>query len=120
MVPRGRLSGTLLFSALIVGWAASVPLPREGDHRGDERVLVGAPPPPPKVEIVPPAPGQSSAEVWLSGEWSWRDDRWEWSPGRWVTPPKGATYAPPVVIFLDDKQIAWIPGTWHGWEGRRD
>lgn len=92
---------------------ASVPLPRQGGHDGDERILVPSPPPVPKAEIVPlvahPAPG----EVWVSGQWLWRGRRWEWEPGTWETPSPGATYAPPVILYLDEKQIAWLPGKWH-------
>ena len=120
MVPRRDLTGWIAiasFGAWISGCAASVPLPREGDHEGDERVLVGSPPPLPKVEIVPPAPEKERGEVWLSGAWTWRDERWEWEKGRWVAPPSGASFAPPVVIYLDNKQIAWIPGAWRGWPG---
>lgn len=122
MVPRRDVAQRIAIAGIVTmigGCAASVPLPREGDHEGDPRVIVGSPPPPPKVEIVPPAPGKARGEVWQSGAWTWRDERWEWEKGQWVTPPPGATFAPPVVIYLDDKRIAWIPGAWRGWPASR-
>ncbi len=103
----------LSMTAVITGCAASVPLPRDGDHAGDEPILVPSPPPVPKVEIVPQVAHPQPRAVWVSGQWLWRGRRWEWEPGTWVTPSRGDTYAPPAIVFLDDKQIAWLPGKWH-------
>ena len=48
------------------------------------------PPPPARVESVPPRP--STKATWIDGEWTWRGKRWLWVRGRWVEPPKGAVF----------------------------
>jgi hypothetical protein len=111
-----RLLTPATIAAIVMGLTAcgaSVPLPKQGDHDGDERVLVPSPPPVPKAEIVPRGEHPSADEVWVSGQWLWSGRRWEWEPGTWQTPPPGATYAPPAVLYLDKKQIEWLPGRWH-------
>jgi len=44
-------------------------------------VMPGAPPP--RVEIIPVAPGRNY--VWVPGRWNWRQERREhvWIPGFW-------------------------------------
>ncbi len=94
------------------GCGASVPLPREGNHAGDPPVIVPEPPPPPRIEVVPTAPEGMRDAVWISGQWAWEGRRWAWREGRWETQEKGATYAPPRIVYLADRQIGWFAGKW--------
>jgi len=75
-------------------------------------VIVGEPPPPPKVEVVPPAPDGMRDTVWVSGQWQWSGRRWEWREGRWELQAEGATYAAPRIVYLSDRTIGWFPGRW--------
>lgn len=103
----------LAASALpLAACAASVPLPKEGDHTGDPRVYVPYPPPPPQVEILPPMPEQKGV-VWVDGQWMWRGRRWEWQRGGWVVPLPGATYAWPAIEYGPELRVGWIAGAWH-------
>ncbi|MCG5072694.1 hypothetical protein L5014_04840 [Paraburkholderia sp. RG36] len=38
--------------------------------------------PPPRVEVVPPAP--SPGYQWVKGHYSWEGDHWGWIPGHWA------------------------------------
>ena len=64
-------------------------------------VYVPDPPPAPKDEIKPPAPGPKA--VWVEGNWKWSGGHYVWVPGHWVKNPKGN----------------WVEGHWdkrpHGW-----
>lgn len=91
--------------------AGSAKLPPVATHAGETPVLVPYPPPPQKVEILPPRPAAAGA-VWIDGEWQFVSGRWEWRQGRWEVPPEGATYAPPVIDYLSGEQIAWYPSRW--------
>jgi hypothetical protein len=43
-------------------------------------------PPPPLVEVQPPAP--SSASVWIDGYWNWDNRQYKWQAGRYSRPPE--------------------------------
>jgi len=112
----GRIVATVLALALapaVASCGSSLPLPEMGDHTGDEPVIVPYPPPPPLVELVPDQPANQPDAVWVDGEWLWRGRRLEWQKPRWEVAPKGATFAPPAIVYLADKQIAWFVGRWH-------
>jgi hypothetical protein len=44
--------------------------------------VVYGPPPPPRVEYVPVAPGP--AYVWMPGYWSWHGRGYGWRGGHWA------------------------------------
>jgi hypothetical protein len=76
-------------------------------------VLAPNPPPEPRVEVRPPAPGPSV--VWVGGNWRWStpEKNFVWVPGKYVEPPRA--------------RAAWVPGRWmqrpDGWvfeDGRWD
>ncbi len=52
-------------------------------------------PPPPRVEVVPAAPG--AGHVWIAGHWAWRGGQYVWLPGRHVIARAGRV---------------WVPGHW--------
>jgi hypothetical protein len=73
------------------------------------------PPPPARVESVPPRPKPDA--VWIDGEWTWRRGRWAWMPGRWVEPAPGQTYSLWVVVRGSDGRLWQAPGTWRDAQG---
>ena len=101
------------FALAIASCGPWVPLPEHGSHDGDEPVFVPEAPPPPQVQIIPARPEEPDTIVWVDGQWIWRGRRWEWEPGKWEVPQPGATYAPPKIVYLADKRIAWFAGRWH-------
>lgn len=40
------------------------------------------PAPPPRVEVVPPAP--QPGYHWVKGHYRWEGNHWEWIPGHWA------------------------------------
>ncbi len=78
-------------------------------------VEVVSPPPPGRVEIVPPRPIRPA--VWIDGEWSWRRRRWAWLPGRWVQTPADAKFSPWVFVRGVDGRFWYAPGGWHDKKG---
>ena len=103
------LAATLPVSAC----SHSLPVPATGPHTGDEPVIVPYPPPPARVEVVPPAPPALKGSVWVDGEWQWKGRRWVWQPGQWELPYAGSYYAPATTIRLADGSLAYFPGNWH-------
>jgi hypothetical protein len=76
---------------------------------------VGYPPPPARVEFVPPRPAPGA--VWIDGEWAWQGRRWAWRIGRWVEPPPGARYSPWTVVRGDDGSTYYAAGAWRDARG---
>ena len=73
--------------------AASMPAGCEADVYDDGGVVeVDAEPPPPQVEVVPPAPYYGA--VWIGGRWVWRGRSHVWVAGRYVRPRVGYVYEP--------------------------
>lgn len=60
-------------------------------------------PPPPRVEVIPPAPRPALA--WRAGHWRWEGRDFVWVPGEWIERPH--------------REARWIPGHWverpRGW-----
>ena len=78
-------------------------------------VEVLAPPPPGRVEVIPPRPKGASA--WVDGEWTWRRRRWSWTAGRWVARPAGALFSPWVFERGPDGRFWYAPGVWRNAKG---
>lgn len=80
-----------LFAMLTLACGSKhVEAPR-GAHPPNDAVPVPFPPPPAKLEEVPPQPNASC--VWSDGYWEFTD-RWEWLPGEWVIPQAHCRLAP--------------------------
>jgi hypothetical protein len=112
------LAVILLAAGLLVGYAcgSSIPTPTTRRHpTGTNYVEIPYPPPPARVEIIPPKPQEGA--VWVDGEWSWQGKSWVWEPGGWVLPPDGF-FAPWEVLRLDNGKLLFVPGSWHGADGR--
>ena len=87
-----------------------MPHPEYTPQRTDDLVEVTQPPPPARVETIPPSP--SGGAVWIDGEWTWRRSRWAWLPGRWVSVPPGARFSPWVFVRGRDGRLWVAPGVW--------
>ena len=83
--------GTLLVCATTFGCGGRHAEAPRGAHPPNDAVVVPYPPPPAKVEEVPPQP--SGTCTWTDGYWEF-SDRWEWQPGEWVVPQAHCRLAP--------------------------
>jgi hypothetical protein len=114
MRPAMRLAVALpvLFIAACAG---PLPHPPYAPQPEGALVEVSRPPPPARVESVPPRPDATA--VWLDGEWTWRRGRWAWLIGRWVDPPSGAKFSPWVFVRGLDGTLYYAPGLWRDAKG---
>jgi hypothetical protein len=111
-----RSSSILFFCALLAAAAcgSSLRIPPAGPHSETARqVIVDYPPPPARVERVPPDPGETC--VWIDGHWEWRGRAWEWESGNWFVPPPGCHYAPPRLAWIDTARGGTLYFTPPGW-----
>src|SRR5580658_9305492 len=101
----------------VLGWACSgrLPHPTYAPQPSSALTSVPIPPPPARVEAVPPSPGKGS--VWVDGEWSYRRGRWAWILGRWVIPPPDTAFSPWVVVRGANGDVFHAPGTWRDKDG---
>ncbi|MFI5168005.1 MAG: hypothetical protein ACHQQS_15460 [Thermoanaerobaculales bacterium] len=67
-------------------WARIVP------PAGYEQVIVNAPPPPLRVDVMTPPP--SADHFWIAGHWRWENRRYEWEAGRWELHHPGSVWVP--------------------------
>ena len=90
-----------------------------GEHPAvREQIEIREPPPPAKVEAVPPDPGERC--VWLDGQWELVGRGWKWTPGGWHIPPPGCSYAPPLLVWAESGergQLYHTPGRWYPDDG---
>jgi len=115
------IARVVLLAALgAIGCSSRLPAPPTGPHPASATnyLEIPYPPPPARVEIVPPAPAEAGA-VWVDGEWGWQGKRWNWLPGGWVVPPKGAYFAAWLVYRLDNGRLLFAPGSWHAATGEK-
>ncbi|HVJ94841.1 MAG TPA: hypothetical protein VM580_33890, partial [Labilithrix sp.] len=68
------------------------------------------PPPPARVETVPPMPRPDA--LWVDGEWLWQARRWAWKQGRWVVPAPGARFAPWTTVRDAAGTLYFASGRW--------
>ncbi len=73
------------------------------------------PPPPARVEEVPPQPTDDA--VWIDGEWVWQARRYAWRAGRWVVPPPAARFAPWTTVRDARGTLFLAQGTWRDERG---
>ena len=111
-VVRGGAAGLLLLLAC----SSRLPHPVYSAHTTAELVPVPYPPPPPRVEEIPPRP--SGDALWIDGEWGWRRKKWTWRPGRWAAPAPGTTYSPWTVTRDEAGTLYFAPGTWRDASGQ--
>jgi hypothetical protein len=74
-------------------------------------MVVGAPPPAPLAEAMPPKP--SLTATWIAGYWHWNGIDYVWVPGHWIEPPSGMSYQAP--RYFDQRGMhLYQPGGWQG------
>jgi WXXGXW repeat (2 copies) len=61
-------------------------------------MAVDVPPPPIRIENVPPQPNSDC--LWADGRWRRSDGQWQWVPGAWVRPLKTCYYAEPLLVWI--------------------
>jgi hypothetical protein len=96
---RARMVLLSIVGACALGAAAILPIGATAQVSVD--VIIGTPPPPVRVEVVPaPRPGY----VWAPGYWVWEGHRHVWREGYWETERPGERFVP----------AAWVntPGGW--------
>ncbi len=106
---------TAVFLQVACG-SRAVPTPRYAPQSTSDLVVIDYPPPPARVESVPPIPARGA--VWIDGEWSPRGRKWGWISGRWVMPEEGARFSPWTVVRGKDGTLYFARGVWRDAEGR--
>lgn len=78
-------------------------------------LVVPYPPPPGKVETVPPSP-LDQACVYLDGQWTFAARDWQWTSGTWVIAQPGCAFARPRLFWqtagADHSELRFRPGHW--------
>lgn len=75
-------------------------------------IVIGAPPPPRVVAVIPARPGPEF--FWVEGYWYPVGHHYKWHPGYWTRPPyEGARWVPP---RHDGER--YFGGYWDGGHGR--
>jgi hypothetical protein len=107
----------LAVAALAAACGSSLPTPETGVHPRDYTTFVEVPypPPPARVEFVPPKPADGA--VWVDGQWDWEGKRWVWLPGGWVMPPANGYFAPWVTVRRVDGKLFFAKASWHDRSG---
>ncbi len=95
---------------------SGLPHPPYAAHASSELTEVPFPPPPARVETVPPMP--ASGALWIEGEWSWRGRKWSWKEGYWAPSSATGTYSPWQTVRNDAGTIFFAPGTWRDAKGQ--
>jgi hypothetical protein len=112
---RGPVPGAA--ALVLLSACGSLPLPPTGPVPADAPALeVAYPPPPARVEVVPPRP--HDGDVWVGGQWEWASPTWRWLPGAWMSPPPGAYFTPWSVVRRPDGRLLFTAATWRDPDGR--
>jgi hypothetical protein len=76
--------------------------------------VVSRPPPPVRVEQIPPPPtSHPELVVWQPGHWHWNGHDYEWYPGRYEKRPSTtAVWVPPEWVPRGNNEWVFKPGHW--------
>ena len=69
-------------------------------------------PPPPRVEVVPPAPGPAERVVWVPGHWAWDGREYAWETGHYEERPGARAAYEPGHWEQSARGWTWVPGYW--------
>jgi hypothetical protein len=111
----GALRVVLLF-ALLPACSSSLPRPPAGLVPTSDMIEVPYPPPPGRVEIIPPK--KTAGQVWIDGQWEWDGNGWKWREGAWSTPPPNAYFTPWMTKRRADGQLLFARAEWRDKAGR--
>jgi hypothetical protein len=111
---RASILGILCWVGMACG--GSVPHARYMAQPSTALTAVALPPPPGRVELVPPSP--VSGAVWTDGEWTYRHGRWSWSLGQWVVPAEGTFLSPWTTVRGGDGTLFHAPSVWRDAKGQ--
>jgi hypothetical protein len=83
-----------------------------GPQAPDEHTIYVAPngPPPPRYEVVPPAPGPTV--YWQPGHWGWTGAKWIWLGGHYEQRPNLAAVWVPGQWTQTGNGFVWVEGHW--------
>jgi len=112
------MGGIAVASAVLACGAERLPAPPYVGQPTSALVRVPYPPPPARVEQVPPAPAGAQRAVWLDGEWVWEGRRYAWKPGRWVRAPEQGAFSPWTTVRDREGTLYLAQGAWRGPDGR--
>lgn len=96
-------------ASLALALAASACAPA-GYYVEYDNVETELPPPPPRAEAVPGAPGPDY--VWLPGYWYWTGQNYLWRPGAWDLPPAPHHVWVRSGWVRNGRTYRYIPGRW--------
>jgi hypothetical protein len=105
-----RASSSIALVVALVACGPTVPHPPYVEQASAALTAIALPPPPGRIERVPPRP--PTADAWVDGEWVLAHDRWLWLLGRWVHVAPGAKYAPWVTVRGVDGTLYYAPSIW--------
>lgn len=116
MVRRELFDSLCLIVVLTAGCSADVARPPSGPGGPSVLIEVPYPPPPARVESIPP--NDDVTKVWVDGQWLWQAKRWKWRNGEWVTPPPGAYFTPWETTRKPDGKLFFARAMWRDASGR--
>jgi len=113
-----RLSVVVLYAVTtaLPACSASLPKPPTGPIPPGAMNEVPYPPPPARVETVPPRP--KDGEVWVDGQWDWDGKAWKWLEGSWTPPPANAYFSPWATERRSDGRLFFARAVWRTRDGR--
>jgi hypothetical protein len=114
-----RLFFTVVAALLGMSSACSkpIPTPPTGPAVREPGVEVPYPPPPGRVEVIPPA--KRTDEVWVNGQWDWDGETWSWIEGSWRVPPQGSHFTPWSAVRKNDGRLMFRSAAWRTADGQR-
>jgi len=106
----------MLAFTLLSACSASLPKPPTGPVPPDAMIEVPYPPPPARVEVIPPR--KNGLDVWIDGQWEWDGTVWKWLDGAWTTPPANAYFTPWTAVRQSDGRLLFARAAWRAKDGR--
>jgi hypothetical protein len=109
----GVVSGTA--AAALNGCGSSLPMAPSIAQPENAFIDVPFPPPPPRVEFVPPKP--KSSATWVDGAWTREGTRWRWKRGGWFDVPPGVFYSQWETKRPDGTRLLFAAPAWRDAKG---